>query len=350
ELADLGRRRRVSEGLVAATKAVEDTTVKLSDAIGIADEAIGEKAITTIRESDAGDCFDDMFAGYEAEDRGITCKIIPTLDHLMGSLKPGSFNVMAGRPGMGKSAVAFSYSRGVAEQGHGTLLVSLEMPGDQIAQRMAADLCYDEHQVEYWAIRDGRLSSQEMALVRDAQARVRSMPLRVACGSALAVGRLAALIRRTARRFAAHGNSLDLVVIDYLQLLRPDMRITNRYEVITEISMALKAMALENDVAILALAQLSRAVEQREDKRPMLSDLKESGQLEQDADSVTFLLRQQYYMQKEEPPKENEKYVEWQSALAACRDKIEFIVAKRRNGVEGSGTASFYGKYQAVRG
>ena len=349
QLAAIGRRRRVVEGLTAATAAARDQNVKISDAIGIADEAIGEKAISTIRESDASDCFDEMFEGYKTEDRGVTCTVIPTLDHLMGSLKPGSLNIMAGRPGMGKSAVSFSYARGAAENGHGTLLVSLEMPGDQIAQRMAADLCYDEHQIEYRNIRDGRLDADETALVRAAQGRVRQMPLRIACGSALPVGRLASLIRRTKRRFAAHGATLDLVVIDYLQLLRPDQR-GNRYEAITEISMALKAMALDNDVAILALAQLSRQVEQRDDKRPMLSDLRESGQLEQDADSVTFLLRQQYYLQKEEPPRSNDKYVEWQSKLAEVRDKIEFIVAKRRNGTEGSGLASFFGKYQAVRG
>lgn len=247
------------------------------------------------------------------------------------------------------TAVALSYAIGAAEQGHGVLLVSLEMPGDQLAQRMAADLLYDTLRVPYERIRDGRLDQHERQAIMRAKQKVGELPLRIATGSSLAVGRLASLIRRTKRRFKAHGGSLDLVMVDYLQLLRPDVR-GNRYEAVTEISMALKAMAMANDVAMIALAQLSRAVEQREDKRPMLSDLRESGQLEQDADLVLFLLREEYYLRKEEPPKSDDKWADWQMALAAVRDQIKFIVAKRRNGVEGVTVGKFYGEFQAVRG
>lgn len=349
QLADTGRRRRIVEGLKQAIEAASDAHCPIGEAIGFADDAISEKVVQAVRDQSVEDCFDQMLAGYGQQERGVTCGRIKCLDELMGGLKPGSMNVLAARPGMGKTALALSYAIGAAEQGHGVLLVSLEMPGDQLAQRMAADLLYDTLRVPYERIRDGRLDQHERQAIMRAKQKVGELPLRIATGSSLAVGRLASLIRRTKRRFKAHGGSLDLVMVDYLQLLRPDVR-GNRYEAVTEISMALKAMAMANDVAMIALAQLSRAVEQREDKRPMLSDLRESGQLEQDADLVLFLLREEYYLRKEEPPKNDDKWADWQMALAAVRDQIKFIVAKRRNGVEGVAVGQFYGEFQAVRG
>ena len=159
------------------------------------------------------------------------------------------------------------------------------------------------------------------------------------------------MIRRTKRRMAAQGSSLDLVVVDYLQLLRAnETRGKSQYEQVSEISRTLKAIAKETGVAIMALAQLSREVEKRPDKRPMLSDLRDSGQIEQDADLVLFLFREEYYLSKEKPPQHNEKYTDWQGAIADARGKIDFIVAKRRNGVEGTATGRFHGEFQAVRG
>lgn len=350
ELAEIGRRRRIVLGLVEATNAALDSRSEIADAIGLADEAIGERAMQSISENDLAECFDQMFAGYDEDDRGVSCGIIPSLDHVLGNLKPGSMNVLAARPGMGKTATALSYGRGAAERGHGVLFVSLEMPGRELVQRVAADMCYDAHQIEYRAIRDGRLDREQRRMVEEAQARARALPLRIASGSALPVGRLASLIRRTKRRMAANDASLDLVIVDYLQLLRTDVRLRSEYEAVSEISCALKAMALDSQVAMMPMAQLSRAVEQRENKRPTLSDLRSSGQIEQDADVVAFLLREQYYLEQSAPPKGNEAYVEYESALAEVRDKIEFIVAKRRNGVQAAATGNFFGKYQAVRG
>jgi replicative DNA helicase len=123
-----------------------------------------------------------------------------------------------------------------------------------------------------------------------------------------------------------------------------------RYGLITEISRGLKEIAKSEGVAVLALSQLSRDVEKREDKRPTLSDLRESGQIEQDADTVLFLYRPQYYLELAEPPVGSEKRAAWEQALEGCRDQIEFIVAKRRNGRTGSRTGQFHGQFMAVRG
>jgi replicative DNA helicase len=350
QLADTGRRRRIVEGLRGAIAAASDAHSPISDAIGLADDAIGERVVQAVKDHSAEDCFDQMLAGYGRETRGVTCGRIKCLDEAMGALAPGSMNVIAARPGMGKTAVALSYAIGAAEQGYGVLLVSLEMPGEQLAQRMAADMLYDTLRVPYERIRDGKLDDHEFKAIQRAKHRVGELPLRIATGSSLAVGRLASLIRRTKRRFKAHGGSLDLVMIDYLQLLKTDVRLKSEYESISEISTALKSMAMDNEVALIALAQLSREVEKRDNKRPVLSDLRSSGQIEQDADVVLFLLREEYYLLKDEPPRGQDKWAEWQMALAEVRDKIRFICAKRRNGVEGTQTGQFYGEFQAVRG
>lgn len=350
QLAETGRRRRIVEGLTNAIEAAADAYSPISDAIGLADDAIGERVLQSVKDHSVEDCFDQMLAGYEREVRGVTCGRIACLDGVMGRLAPGSMNVIAARPGMGKTAVALSYAIGAAEQGFGVLLVSLEMPGDQLAQRMAADMLYETLAVPYDRIRDGKLQDHERKAIMRTKQKVGELPLRIATGSSLAVGRLASLIWRTKRRFKAHGGSLDLVMIDYLQLLKTDVRLKSEYETISEISTSLKAMAMDNEVALIALAQLSREVEKRDNKRPVLSDLRSSGQIEQDADVVLFLLREEYYLLKEEPPRGQDKWAEWQMSLSEVRDKIKFICAKRRNGVEGTAVGQFYGEFQAVRG
>lgn len=138
-------------------------------------------------------------------------------------------------------------------------------------------------------------------------------------------------------------------MVDYLQLLRPDQRGRSKYEDISEVSQSLKATAKDHDVAILALAQLSREVEKRPDKRPQLADLRDSGQIEQDADGVLFLLRNEYYLRQSEPEMFSADRGKWEHAMSKVQGKIEFILAKQRNGTTGSATGTFYGAYQAVR-
>ena len=258
---------------------------------------------------------------------------------------------MAGRPGMGKTAVALSYALGSAQLGFGTMYVSLEMSGTELSARMLSDLAFDGHRgVLYSVIRDGELSHNQKREVLKARDMLADMPLRVIDAGKLTTSRLSMLVMRTKRRMEAQGQSLDLVIVDYLQLLSPDYQTRGMYEKVSEISMALKAIAKTHGVTIMALSQLSREVEKRPDKVPQLSDLRDSGQIEQDADGVVFLVRQAYYMEQEKPDTANTKHAIWASNYELARQQIEFIVAKRRNGRTGRAEGQFFGQFQAVRG
>lgn len=351
DIAELARRRRIVNGMRDAADAAGDLDRSITEAIGLADSAMEERGHDSVVEATGAECFDEMLEAYGREERGVTCGCIPSLDHVMGHALPGQLIIVGARPGMGKTAAALSYALGAARKGHGTLFVSLEMRKRELAQRMAADLCYDAHEIPYQAIRDGRLDDDQRHKVEQARDVMRELPFGVIDAGSLTVGRLGAMIRRTKRRMEAQGKKLGLVVVDYLQLLRAnETKGKSQYEQVSEISRTLKTIAKETGVAMVALAQLSREVERRPDKRPMLSDLRDSGQIEQDADVVLFLFREEYYLNKEKPPTNNEKWTDWQGAMADARGKIDFIVAKRRNGVEGTATGRFHGEFQAVRG
>jgi len=347
QVADLAQRRRMRAGLAAAANACAYLESTVADIVSHADQALGSTSDGIVQLS-IGECIDELFRSYEDENHGVTCRVIPALDDLLGPMKPKQLIIGAGRPGMGKTALAISYSIGAAMNGHGVLYVSLEMSGPELAARVVSDICYGGPVgVPYSAIRDGTLCARQRTAALQAKAIAHDLPLTVVDTGSLTIGRLSMLIRRHQRRMAAKGHKLELVVVDYLQLMGPDSKGRSNYEAVSEVSRGLKAMAKDNGIAIFALAQLSRSVESRPDKRPMLSDLRDSGQIEQDADAVLFLLRQEYYLNKTDPA---DRGSDWAAAMDAAKDRIEFIVAKRRNGVEGSVNGAFFGAYQAVRG
>lgn len=343
-LAERARKRRLVEGLDTAANLASDEAATLEQIIDAADASLSEA--TQARKgseimSGVG-AMDRLMRRMEEDQTGVSCRVIKPLDNLVGTMRRKQLILMAGRPGMGKTAVALSYALGAAQNGHGVLFVSLEMSSEELAARAAADLSFDTSPVPYAAINDGVRSPQVFDAIADARERMADMPLTIIDTGSLTVGRLNMIVRRIARQMAAKGDKLELVVVDYLQLLRTDERHRSAYESVSEISRTLKSIAKDNDVAVLALAQLSREVEKRSDRRPQLADLRDSGQLEQDADTIVFLLREEYYVRKE-------KAEGWEGALAAVEGQIEFICAKRRNGPEGSATGQFHAKYQAVR-
>lgn len=347
----LGMRRRMRDGLKVAATACEDMDAQVSEIMDHADKALTPTAKAMIAQPTAGEALSDLLESYNEPVQGVTCKRIPSLDRLLGPIRPKQLVIGAGRPGMGKTAMALSYSIGASRAGHGVLYVSLEMSGRELAARMASDLCFGgDDPIAFSNVRDGNLSNNHRERIIRARNDMLARPFSVIDAGSLTLGRLNMLVRRHKRRMAAMGHKLELVVIDYLQLLHPDTKGRSNYEAVSEISRGLKAMAKDNDIAVFALAQLSREVEKRPDRRPQLSDLRDSGQIEQDADAVLFLLRQEYYLRQEEVSPSHKDYVSWQSALSEFENKIEFIVAKRRNGVTGRATGEFYGKYQAVRG
>jgi replicative DNA helicase len=349
QLADLAQRRRMRDGLQEAARQCCDANIPASEIVTLADNAVSARAQSTIRQATAAQCLGDLVDSFDVEPEGVLCQQIPALDELHGPMEPSQLVILAARPGMGKTALAISYGLGAAQAGHGVLFASLEMNSQQLAGRMAADLCFDGQSIPYAPIRDRKLNDFQRRRVAEAASRAHSLPFSIIDTGSLTPGRLAMLARRHDRRMRAKGHKLELIVVDYLQLLRADSGTNKPYEAVSEVSRCLKALAKDMDVAILALAQLSREVERRPDKRPQLSDLRDSGQIEQDADSVIFLLREEYYLRKAEPDQMHPERIAWEQAMEQAKNRIEFILAKRRNGVEGCAIGSFHGAFQAVR-
>lgn len=351
----LAKRRRLIDGLTNAAMLAASIDASNEEVISAADAAlssISDHGDGVVQVS-AAKAFAEMLDAYDEPRYGVTSGgQIDSLDEVLGPIRPHHLDILAGRPGMGKTSAALSYALGAAAAGHGVLFVSLEMNRLELMQRATSDVIFDGATgIPYEAIRDGRFTSDNAKRRVYEAARVfRDLPLHLVDASSLTIGRLNMIVRRYKRRMEAVGQKLELVMVDYLQLLRPDFRTDNTNLAVSEVSRGLKAIAKQYDVGVMALAQLNRSVESRPDKRPMLSDLRDSGQIEQDADAVVFLYRDEYYLRQGKPSETDAKFVDWQMALGKCAGQIDFIVAKRRNGPSGSATGRFFGAYQAVRG
>jgi len=268
------------------------------------------------------------------------------LDAKMGGLQQSDLIILAGRPGMGKTALATNIAYSVAkayEQGdvrpdgqretvNGGIVgfFSLEMSAEQLATRIISE----QTGIPSNKIRRGAIDEADFEKIKDVSIELQSLPFYVDETGGLSVGQLCARARRLKRQ-----RGLDLLVIDYLQLLQGSTRRSseNRVQEITEITTKLKALAKELNIPILALSQLSRQVEAREDKRPQLADLRESGSIEQDADVVLFVFREEYYHQMRKPTEANrEKFSEWLAEGERVEGKAEVIIGKQRHGPTGT--------------
>ncbi|WP_375249527.1 replicative DNA helicase [Sphingomonas sp.] len=275
---------------------------------------------------------------------------IEELDDLVGGFEGGQLVIVGGRPGMGKTGFACSVSNGLARNGHGVFFQSLEMKTDELSTRMLCDVACraPSDWVPFSAMVSGRTTAAQDETLAAISQSVSSWPVEIDDRSGVSIARLALSARRVRRKMLARKQTLRIIIVDYLQLMAGEDKRASIYETVTAISKGLKELAKELNVTVIALAQLSRAVEQRDDKRPMLSDLKDSGQLEQDADAVIFLYREEYYLKKVKPKPGNEEAHE--RALEEARGKIVVHLAKRRNGAEGSVTLRYLAPYQAIRG
>lgn len=351
QVADLAARRKVMGAMKSAYERASDVNEDLREIVGSIDTDLDATSDDGIIESDMSGCLAAWEEELEAERFGVTCKHIGVLDDLWGALEPKSLTILAARPGAGKTGVASNYALGAAINGHGVSFISLEMSRQQLMGRMIAHASFDnaDRRIDYTSIQNRALRPPQREYARALGQQIKNLPMRVVDGSNLGIGRLERIIRKQKRAFAAAGQKLELVVIDYLQLLRVEGARRSPYETISEISMRLKGLAKSNEVAVLALAQLSRSVEQRPDKRPILSDLRDSGQIEQDADAVLFLYREEYYLKKSEPQDDPDAHADWEEKMRRCQGNIDFILAKRRNGPEGTARGRYYAPYQAVR-
>jgi replicative DNA helicase len=217
------------------------------------------------------------------------------VDRMTSCLQSGHLVVMAARPGMGKSGLAISCSLRAAKAGHRILFASLEMTGASLASRAMSDLCYDRwRRIPYFDIDNGRVSDEDYDRIEDARRLLHTMPIVIEQQAALSVAQLAARARKLQQSLERKQQKLDGVVVDHIHIMRPSDRYKGRrVDEVSEISAGLKALAKELGVPVLALAQLSREVEHRDVKRPQLSDLRDSGSIEQDADAVIFLFREE---------------------------------------------------------
>ena len=275
---------------------------------------------------------------------GISTGLID-LDQKMGGLHPSDLLILAGRPSMGKTALATNIAFNVAKayawepqpdgskktvSGGVVAFFSLEMSAEQLALRLLADASG----VSGDRLRKGEIDASEFGRVRDAAMEIQEAPLYIDATGGLAIAKLVARSRRLKRSVG-----LDLIVVDYLQLLTGgEGKSDNRVQEVSMITQGLKALAKELSVPVIALSQLSRQVENREDKRPQLSDLRESGSIEQDADMVMFVYREAYYLGRAEPDntKDQAKHLEWQERLDEIQNVAEVIIGKQRHGPIGT--------------
>jgi replicative DNA helicase len=273
------------------------------------------------------------------------------LDAKLGGLHRSDLVVLAGRPSMGKTAlatnIAFHAARthlrakkeaGESAPGDGAMVgfFSLEMSAEQLATRVLSE----EAGIPSEKLRRGQLSNDDFLKVVTVSQELEQIPLYIDDTPALTIAALRTRARRLKR---THG--LGLVVVDYLQLLRPATRNRqdNRVQEISEITQGLKALAKELDLPVLALSQLSRAVEQREDKRPQLADLRESGAIEQDADVVMFVFREEYYLERRKPAEDSKDFEEWMAKMERAHNVADVIIGKQRHGPTGMVKLQFEG-------
>jgi replicative DNA helicase len=324
-------------------KDAEEQLFKVAEgsAVGTKETSFREAALTAIKMAEMAMNSD---GGLSGKTTGIS-----VIDDKTAGLHNSDLIILAGRPGMGKSSLAMNIAFNCAEEhlkflrhggkhnyGAPAAFFSLEMSADQLATRILAE----QAEISSETLRSGNLSRDEFQRLSFASQRLADLPLYIDDTPALTIGALRTRARRLKRK-----HKIGLIVVDYLQLLQGSSRANdNRVNEISEISRGLKSMAKDLGIPVIALSQLSRAVEQREDKRPMLSDLRESGSIEQDADMVWFIYRADYYHLLVKPdtpdgssaPEVVEKYREWEVKFDELRGKASLIIAKQRHGSTGN--------------
>ena len=255
------------------------------------------------------------------------------INHATGGMHPGEMVVLGARPGMCKTAFALSTSIKAARAGKGVAFISLEMNAKTLVKRALTDIAYDWNvKVPYSDLITGRVCQKDFEALVVANTDLAKLPIWIEEQSGLTLADLRVKVDRIREDMMRRGQTLDLLVVDYLQLLAASGRYAGqRVQEVTELSAGLRNFGREEGLAVLALSQLSRGVESRENKRPTLSDLRESGSIEQDADTVAFLYRESYYLEKEKG-RDGAAEADRLDRLVDCQNKLEFIIAKQRNG------------------
>lgn len=331
---DIITRARTPEDELSAASQIEEAERKLYN---LATQGTGNNKFIPFPEA-LTQAIETAQVAYKRDSHvvGITTGLMD-LDKWLGGLHPSDLLVLAGRPSMGKTALATNIAFNAAQvfaqkqkEGAPVAFFSLEMSAEQLATRILAT----ETKISSDKIRRGEIKGDDFPNFVEVSRRLSTLPLYIDDTPSLSVMQVRNRARRLQRQ---HG--LGLIVIDYLQLLDSGShyrRTDNRVQEISDITRSLKALAKELNIPVLALSQLSRAVEQREDKRPQLADLRESGSIEQDADVVMFIFREEYYEARREPALGTDKHSEWQNHMSKIYNQAEVIIAKQRHGPIGT--------------
>ncbi|MFC7378250.1 replicative DNA helicase [Brevundimonas sp. GCM10030266] len=355
---DLAVRRdliRIGQNLAATAADPELTSEQHvakaeSDLFALAEAGEQAKGVASFSEAMSG-AIAMAIAAYERDGKltGLSTHLAD-LDQKLGGLHPSDLLILAGRPSMGKTALATNIAFNVARHyrfvedpdapdgrktvaGGRVFFGSLEMSKEQLALRIISDFTGISND----RIRKGQIDAREVGLIRDARAELEAIPLHIDETGGIHIAKFCARARRQHRK-----TGLDLIVADYLQLFTTDhAKGGNRVQEVSVITGALKALAKELGVPIIALSQLSRQVESRDDKRPMLSDLRESGSIEQDADCVMFVYREAYYLGRAEPKPGSQQHLEWTEKMQQAQGQAEVIIGKQRHGPIGTVRLAF---------
>jgi replicative DNA helicase len=255
------------------------------------------------------------------------------LDDRLGGMHKSDLLIIAGRPSMGKTAlatnIAFNAAKKIQNDGRKSSIAffSLEMSSEQLSTRILAE----QSRIKSNDIRRGRISEEQFDKFIETSKNISELPLYIDETPAISIAALSNRARRIKRLYG-----LDMVVVDYIQLMKASNFKEGRVQEISEITQGLKALAKELSIPVLALSQLSRAVEQRDDKKPQLSDLRESGSIEQDADVVMFVYREAYYLERKEPRPATVEHAEWQAKMSEVSNLAEIMISKQRHGPTGN--------------
>lgn len=281
------------------------------------------EAIDAIINNDGSDVFT---SGFTDLDRRIG-----------GGWRKKQYSILAGRPSMGKTALAISSMLKTARSGNGVFFLSMEMPTDQIIHRALTDLAYSSNRrMTYSALGANKLGDGDWSMVNQAVKEFKALPIQIDDTSSLNVAEIGSRIRAEKKKFAARGSNLSLVMIDHLGFIKASDRYRgSKVNEVTETSAALKGIAKDLDIALVLLSQLNRGTEGRENKRPSMADLRDSGALEQDADVILFPYREAYYLERTKHEAGSQAEQRRQTELEAARNIMEVIVAKSRQGEPG---------------
>ena len=307
---------------------IEKVELELFNLTNDGEKQKGPKIFTDVL-SDTLDYAEKAFK--KSSDVAVLKTALSDLDKKIGGLHKSDLIIIAGRPSMGKTAFATNIASNICmdklnlKKKNNVLFFSLEMSSEQLATRLLSEMS----KIPSEKIRTGNISKMDFENLLKNSEKIKNLSLFIDDSPALTLSAIRSRSRRLKRK-----DGLDLIIIDYLQLISSESRNfnDNRVKEISEITRGLKAIAKEFNIPVIALSQLSRKVEDREEKRPQLADLRESGSIEQDADLVVFLYREEYYLARTEPPEGTEKHIMWTDKMEKIHNIAEVIVAKNRHG------------------